>query len=271
MQKIGNSVYVETGFRGSNNGFVVTSDGIVMIDTPQVPANALKWRDEIARHGSIRYIIYTEPHYDHFAGGYFFTGTVVAHEGAGKPIQDFSVEQLKERLKPIAPQGLSLPEGFAFRPPAVTFSQRLTLHVGKHTFHLINFPGHTPYQLAVYIPEERVVFTSDNVIVKGHGFLHESFPYAWLDSLKRMEELDADFFVPGHGAVSDKSCLREMSVFIQAWIDAVRSAIKQGMSLEEARAKISLLDRYPMPAGSEQMGKMLQKMNVTRLYEVLKK
>jgi hypothetical protein len=61
-----------------------------------------------------------------------------------------------------------------------------------------------------------------------------------------------------------------MSAFIQAWIDAVSAAIKQGMSLKEAQEKVSLLDRYPMERGSEPMAESVQRMNVTRLYEVLK-
>jgi hypothetical protein len=62
-----------------------------------------------------------------------------------------------------------------------------------------------------------------------------------------------------------------MSTFIQEWIDAVTGAINQGMSLEEAQEKISLLDRYPMSPGNESRGLELQRMNVARLYQVLKK
>ena len=62
-----------------------------------------------------------------------------------------------------------------------------------------------------------------------------------------------------------------MSAFIQAWIDAVAAAINQGMSLEQAQNKVSLLDRYPMENGSEAMAREVQRMNVARLYEVLKK
>jgi len=49
MKKITNNIYVETGFRGCNPGFVVTKEGVVMIDAPQIPTDALKWRDEIAK------------------------------------------------------------------------------------------------------------------------------------------------------------------------------------------------------------------------------
>ncbi len=241
-----------------------------MIDTPQMPTDAIKWRDEISKPGVVRYLINTEPHGDHFTGNYFFQGTVIAHEGTRQAILAASVEQLKERLKQTAPQSLPLIEGFSYRPPTITLSQRLTLYLGDHTFQLIHVPGHTPFQVAVYIPEERVVFTSDNVFGKVQAWLHQALPYEWLDSLKRIQELEADVLVPGHGIICDRSYIQEMSDIIQAWIDAVTAAINQGMSLEEAQDKVSLLDQYPMGPGMEPMAQMVQRMSIARLYEVLK-
>jgi hypothetical protein len=43
------------------------------------------------------------------------------------------------------------------------------------------------------------------------------------------------------------------------------------MTVEEAQEKISFLDRYPMGIPSKAMGPVVQRMNVARLYEVLKK
>lgn len=270
MQQITKNVYAETGFRGCNTSFVVTREGVVMIDTPQIPSEAVKWRDEIKKHGPVRYVINTEPHGDHFTGNCFFEGTVVAHEGTRQAILTASVEPLKERLKQMAPESLPLMEGFRFRPPTITLSHRLTLHLGDHTFQLINFPGHTPYQVAVFVPEERVVFTSDNVVVRQSPYMQQALPVEWLDSLKQMQELAFNTLVPGHGGIVDKSYLPEMSTNIQAWVEAVTAAIKQGLSLEEAQEKISFLDRYPIAPGMEAMMKMAQRMNVARLYEVLK-
>lgn len=271
MEKITPNVFAETQFRGCNPGFVVTKDGVVMIDTPMIPRDAIEWRNEIAKHGPVRYLINTEPHGDHFTGNYFFDGTVVAHEGTREAIMAASVEQLKERLKQMAPDSIPLLDNFSYRPPTITLSQRLTLYVGDHSFQLIHLPGHTPYQVAVYIPEEKVIFTSDNVVYKVQGYLSQSLPYEWLDSLKQLQALEADILVPGHGSICDPRYIPEMSAFIQAWIDEVTAAINHGMTLEEAQERVSLLERYPMSPGTESMGPDLQKMNVARLYQVLKK
>lgn len=269
MKKVSKNVYAETGFQGCNPGFVVTTDGVVMIDTPQVPTDAIKWREKITEYGTVRYLINTEPHGDHFTGNYFFKGTVVAHEGTRQSILAASVQQTKERFK-ASPADFALMKSFKFRPPTITFTEEMTLYVGNHTFRLINFPGHTPYQAAVFIPEEKVIFTSDNIFYKTPAWLQQAVPFAWIESLKKMAELDADVLVPGHGEVCDLTYIPEMCDRVQEWINAVYDLLDKGLTLEEAQAQITYCDWYPWEPGREAMAPMLQKMNVTRLYEVLK-
>ena len=268
MQKVTENVYVETGFRGCNTSFVVTGDGIVVIDTPMVPAEARKWRDEIANFGPVRYVINTEPHPDHMSGNAYFGGLVVGHDGTREAILHASVDELKNGLRMMAPESLPLELDFYYRPSDITFSRTLTLHLGKHTFQLIHLPGHSPFQTAVYLPEEKVVFSSDNV-VQGMPFLHQSLPYEWLESLKVYQQLDVEKVVPGHGSVCDKRYLFEMSRVIQDWIDAVKEAIAKVLSREEAQEKVMLLSRYPEMA-TDQRIQGIKKMNVGRLYQVLK-
>jgi cyclase len=271
IQKIAANVYAETGVLGCNHTFVSTREGVVLIDTPQMPYDALNWRQEIARFGDVKYIINTEPHGDHFSGNFFFGGTVIGHEGTRQAILNASPAELKGWIGEMAPQQISLMDGFRLRPPTITLNDTLTLYLGNHTFQMIAMPGHSASQVAVFIPEERVVCTSDNVSHNVAPWLHEALPFEWLKSLKRLETLEVDVLVPGHGAVCQKSFIREMADFIQLWIETVQSAIARGWSIEEAQGKINLLDKMPMEKGSEAMGPMVMKMNVARLYQVLSK
>ncbi len=271
MQRITEHVYVETGFRGCNASFVVTKEGVVIIDTPMMPAEAIAWRDEIARHGPVRYLINTEPHIDHFAGNHFLGGTVVGHEGTRAAILAASAEELKGMmgmLGRIDPASISLADDFSFRPPTITFSRQLTLYLGELTLQLLHLPGHTPFQAPVYIPEEGVIFTSDNVTGRLPIF-RDAIPHDWLNSLERMQELEANILVPGHGEICERDYLSEMKAHIQAWLEAVGSAIKKGMSLGEAQNNISLLDRHPAVASMGPMAQQLQRQNIARLYEIL--
>ena len=129
MEQITRNVYVETKFEGSNNSFVVTADGVVMIDTPQVPTNAVKWREIIAKYGPVKYIINNEPHGDHVTGNYFFPGAVIAHEGTGQSILKMSADELKERYKQ-SPAEYSLLKNFYYRPPEITLTGDMTVYLG---------------------------------------------------------------------------------------------------------------------------------------------
>jgi len=268
VKQVSPNVYVETGIRGCNPGFVVTSEGIVMIDTPFMPRDAEAWRSEIAQRGRVIYVINTEHHPDHIAGNGFFGGTVVSYEGTREAFGS-SMSLARETIAQRDPGAFALWEQHPSRPPQVTFSDRLALHLGEHTIQLTHLIGHTANEVAVLIPEERVVFTSDNVFHKRQPYLNEAYPHEWLEALKTIEAMDIDVIVPGHGEVCVKAYLPEFSSFIGEWIEAVREAIKRGLGKEEIIASVSFLDRYPMNPGRDDFGPELQRMNAARLYQIL--
>jgi cyclase len=269
VEQITKNVYAETKFEGSNNSFVVTRDGVVMIDTPQVPTNAVKWREIIAKHGQVKYIINNEPHGDHVTGNYFFPGTVVAHEGTRQTILQMSAEELKERNKQSLAE-YALLKDFYYRLPEIALTGDITVYLGEHTFKIMHLPGHTPYQLAVYVPEEKVIFTADNITYKVPVYLQHAEPFAWIESLKKLAKLDAEFIVPGHGEICTPAYIPEMIDRVREWIDAVDVLVRKGMTLDEVEKNFTFRDRYPMQPGREARAPMLRKANITRLYEVLK-
>ena len=183
------NVYIETGFPGANVGCVVTEDGVVLTDTPARPTDATAWRKEVESKGTVKYLINLEPHDDHYAGGFFFKAPAVAHEKTREAIQAADISHIREVVAAMDPEGLPLIENYRLNVPSVTFSERLTLYLGNHAFHLIHLPGHSAGQIGVFVPVERVVFTGVNVTYKIRGFLHDADPFSWLEPLKRFGEL----------------------------------------------------------------------------------
>ena len=268
MQQIGDSVFIENSFRSCNTGFIITKEGIVLIETPMVPSEAKKWNEEIASYGQLRYVINTEPHFDHAYGNCWFGGTVVGHERARQDLLAADVEGLIRILEDGAPESLPLDSDYYVRPPTITFNQQLTLYLGDHTFHLISTPGHTAHQITVYIPEEKIIFTGDNV-VEGVPILFQARPYEWLESLDKLQQLDVTRIVPGHGDVCGKEVLAEMSSKLHFWIDTIRAAIDKGWSLAEAIEKIPRMEDYPADPNDERAFEMVRT-GISHLYEVFK-
>jgi glyoxylase-like metal-dependent hydrolase (beta-lactamase superfamily II) len=82
MERITENVYALTTIRGCNPGYVVTSAGMVVIDTPQLPTAAVAMREEVLERGVLRFLVNTENHIDHIFGNHYFAGMcpVVGHE-----------------------------------------------------------------------------------------------------------------------------------------------------------------------------------------------
>ena len=273
MQQLTSNLFVETGIRGCNHGFVTTSDGIVMIDSPHKPSDALKLKAEIARRGGrLRYIINTEPHGDHWTGNAFFDVPVIAHEGVRTRILETNLEEHVARVATFGPEEPKLLEGYRPNAPVITFTNGMTLHVGNHTFELIHMPGHTAFQAAICVKEEGVVFTSDNIFHKCHTWLQEANPDDWLTALDALRGLKEEVFVPGHGPVCGKGYLDEQGSFIREWKAYVQKAVDRGMNKAEAVDKLTdLTDRYPMDIGQDGMAPSVMKRNVSNLYVYLTK
>jgi len=270
MQQLTNNVFVETGVRGCNPGFVITSEGVVLIDTPFETSVAREWEAQFAKWGGLRYVINTESHLDHTLNNVIFPGTVIAHQATRAAILATNFAELRELIKPMYRDPLHIPEDHHLKAPTITFSERLTVFLGSHAFELINLPGHTAGQTAVYIPQEHVVFTGDNVFYHIHTFFQEALPERWLESLKALEELDLSFIVPGHGEVTDRTYLKEQASIIRGWVEAVRKAKAAGLGLDEALDKGIFLDPYPVDTSfNPAMVDILSRVNLARLYEVI--
>jgi cyclase len=281
MEQLTRNVWTTTRLRGCNPSFVTTSDGVVVIDTPQLPTKAVAMRQQAESFGPIRYLINTEHHVDHIFGNHWFkgAGTVVHHRGVH---ERFMVPY--PELDPFAYAMEAIPtddpDGAALVPSrdvyyadlnkyGIVFTGDLTLHLGDHTFHLLHTPGHTPGQIAVHVPEERVVFTGDTIFSECATWLMTSDVDQWLASLERLRCLDVDYIVPGHGPLTDLHYIATQRAVLLEWKAAVAAAVAKGWTREETVERVSFADRYPVDVGQEYMMDYIQHMNAGSLWDKL--
>lgn len=265
MKQITPNVYVEISKHGCNPVFVVTSDGILAHDSPIMKDNnALKWAAEIAKHGTVKYVISGEPHGDHTGGLCYLGGTLIGHEGGRPEIVDTQDQYEKGLLKFKLP-----PEsGFSYRAPDLVIKDDITIYMGNHTFKIFVMPGHTPWNICTYIPEEKVIFASDD-ITRDPPVLYDSVPYEWIESLEFMKTLDFDIIVPGHGDVMAKSDIDGFIAEIKMWVKPVEEAVEKGESLEWVKENITMEKEYPDLAERLPQPAIASK-NVARIYNYLK-
>ena len=268
MKEIIDGVYVESENSVCNSSIVDTGEGVVVIDTPMFPDYAKQWAGTAAEFGPVRYVINTEPHGDHTSGNCYFGGTLISHEGVREAILANKLSDVKGMLQMRWPDA-DVPKDFRFRPPDITYTDKIKFYLGALTFNLTNMPGHTPFQTVVLVPEKRIVFTSDN-ISRAVPFFHQAIPDVWLKTLKEMEKLDVDYVVPGHGEVGGKEVFKEMYDNVVIWTESVKEAIKKGWAVEEAQQKLDMVKKLPnLPREPRTDG--IVKMNISAIYNFYKK
>ncbi|MFO0997546.1 MAG: MBL fold metallo-hydrolase [Alphaproteobacteria bacterium] len=227
ITKIAGEVY-----RFQNNAhfsvFAVTPDGIIATDP--INADAAKWlKDELKKRFNkpVKYLVYSHDHADHIAGGEVFadTATVVAHENAKAVI-------IGEK-RPTA-------------VPHITFRDQMTIELGG-TLVELTYVGknHSNDSIVMRFPKEGVLFAVDFIPVKTVAF--RDFPDAympdWIDSIKRVEQMDFTILAPGHGELGTKDDARAFRAYLTELYDAVLAAARAGKSVDDMKKEI-LLEKY---------------------------
>lgn len=255
IQEIASNIFVETEYHGANVGFVVTSEGVILIDTPMLPNDARLWQEEIKQRTSqeIRYIINTDHHRAHIVGNqYFPQATVMAHEFAWKNMQSYG-DSFRTRLLNL--YGDRIPEAaeewkqhLEITLPEITFTDRTILFSGDKEIQMIPVGGHTPATTVIYFPNEKLLFAGDLVVTDRPPFLSQGNTKEWLQALTYLRKLQYDILIPGHGEVTSKEATERMSEFLRLVRRKVRSAYRAGLSkADTARSLRYLIHQWPIP------------------------
>ena len=101
-------------------------------------------------------------------------------------------------------------------------------------------PSHTPEDLAVFLPAERVLFAGDLVFRGRIPFVGQADSRQWIRSLDALLAFDPAVMVPGHGAAStsaraDLELTRDYLAFLR---QAMGRAAQEMEPFDEAYAKV---------------------------------
>ncbi|WP_418725669.1 MBL fold metallo-hydrolase [Dysosmobacter sp.] len=284
IEQVTPNVYTFTGIRGCDPSMVMTSEGAVFIDTAQW-ITQLEQMIAFAKEkcGGVKYLINTESHIDHVFGNPYLKkagATIIAHEKVldsyykippafNMTTYEYNLDLLK-RQDPTQTAKL-LPEGEEeIGKPDITFSDRMTLKVGDHTFEIFHTPGHSPEQASVYCPEERVVFVGDNIFNNCQIWFHSIDFDALFKSLDWLQSLDVDYIIPGHGPIKGKECIAENKQFIYEWLSVVGDAIiNKGWTRQECIDRINFADRCPVDIGQQDCMEYISTNNARIAYDYI--
>jgi len=174
---------------------------------------------------TIKYIVLTHHHYDHSSGAHRLrdaTGAqIVVHKDEESlllnPDNETGDMEIPEDQKEFREQAKKWRLEAAKAIPDIRVEDGHVLEIGALHLKLVHTPGHTAGHLCMLIPEEKLLFSGDNVLGVGtaaiapppHGDMGQ-----YIASLKKMQTLEAELLAPGHGPL-----VKEPNRKIQELID----------------------------------------------------
>ena len=219
----------------SNTTFIVTQEGVIVIDTRVSPGEARKVKAEIRKVTDlpIRYTINTHYHGDHTFGNQVFKDTkgIIAHKNVRKSLSGSLGRDHLERIKSFNLPGL---DEVTVTPPNLVFEKKMDLYLGGYHLELIHFGrGHTDGDIFVYLHALKTVITGDLIFNRSHPYMGDGYVDEWISTLQFIEDIDNEVVIPGHGEVGGKPIVIAMKHYLLDLKTKVKAEMDQGKTLEE--------------------------------------
>jgi uncharacterized sulfatase len=244
-QKIADGTYVligktedfsiENGGNIVNVGFIVTSAGVVVLDTGPSKRYGEQLRAAIRKvtDKPVVKVVNTHFHPDHFLGNQAFgdvgvaalPATIQGIQAMGGPFTDNMYRMCGDWEAGTEPAVPSRTQSEGVEP------------IGDHTFEYLALAGHTDGDLAVFDRTTGVLFAGDLVFFDRAATTPHANVRVWLDSLARLQALPYKQLVPGHGpVVTDARGIDQTRDYL-VWLETtLQQAADRGEDMTEVMA-----------------------------------
>ncbi len=248
-------------------GFIVTKEGVVLIDSGASEASAPLIAQAIATvtDQPITAVINTGSQDHRWLGNRWFArqgARILALRRTVATQRQYAAQEL-EQLKPVLKDRLA--DTTPYPAPVPIDADQTTLTVGGVSLQLRWLgDAHFPGDALVWLPELHVLYAGDLVFVdRLLGVLPSSDALAWRDTFHRMAQLQPRYIVPGHGHVcSLEKAQRETGAYLDWLVREVGAAIENWDPIEETVQRLSAAPPFAALANFD----TLHRGNVNRTY-----
>jgi len=202
---------------GSNAGFVIGDDGVLVVDAffNQPAARALVGEIHRLTPKPIRFLVNTHYHVDHTGGDQALRdagAVIIAHRNIRGWVRVNNVNLLGDRITPAMRAQIE-----ALPLPDLTTDKDLTVWLGSRKVVVRTVLGHTGGDLTVFVPDAKVLFTGDMLWRKIPPNLIDGSVRQWLATdadFERMADAAHVTFVPGHGDVATLGDVNDFRAYL---------------------------------------------------------
>ena len=253
----------------SNGACIVGPDNYMAIDAFAAPPHAKAFlaaaKQTIGK--PCGRLVNTHHHADHTTGNCFFLpAEIVGSEYCRQAVLKGGISDLRGR-----PESWKVgAEELKLAPPVTTVAgSKVTYYYGDTIVELISAaPAHTYGDVMVYLPQYKILFAGDVAFFYVAPAGQSAHMSKWIEALDRINKMDVDIIVPGHGCIGTKKDLLPMRDYLVTVKREARTRYDAGMSPGKAAAEIekviSKFDNWVDPAANRLIA------NTVRLYAEFK-
>ena len=254
--KVSDHVYVIPDGRVNlvpNIGIIVGNRATLVVDAGMGPRNGQTVLRELAKvsKNADLYLTTTHFHPEHVTGAQAFPANtkIIRSEAQEEEVKQKQPEFI-HNFSQRTPEIQALLQDVKPRPPDILFDREVKLDLGGVTARLFLVgPGHTRGDTAVYVEEDKVLFTGDVVVNRFFPIFpdRDASGKNWLAILNQFEALQPRTVVPGHGEVGDAGLLSKEQGYLKSLQSRVAELKAQGKSADDTAKLLSdeFRQKYP--------------------------
>jgi glyoxylase-like metal-dependent hydrolase (beta-lactamase superfamily II) len=234
---------------GSNAGFVIGDDGVLVVDAFFTPDAARALVGEIRRLTPlpIRYVVNTHYHADHTGGDQVLRdagAVIIAHKNVRGWVRTNNISLFGDRItSEIKARIEALP-----LPDLGIDTDYLDVWLGSRIVVVSTDLGHTGGDLTIYVPDAQVLFAGDLLWRKVAPNLIDGSVQEWSDTdagFANFPDAVHTTYVPGHGDVADVKDVREFRAYLldlrRLVTDGRKTALKDAALVQFVAPKLRAL------------------------------
>jgi len=238
----------------SNAGFIVTNDGVVVLDSLGTPSLAVRLYKEIRKvtQQPIRYVVMTHYHADHIYGLQVFKALgakIIAPQGAKVYLaSNVSDNLLATRRIELAPW---VNKSTHLVPPDKYIDSEYKFSLGGVNFKLTPLGNaHSEGDLTLLVEPDNVLFSGDLIFEGRIPFVGQANIFNWIKALDNMRNVNVSAVLPGHGqlAKNPNALINLTYNYLSLLKNKMQTAVKNWTPFTEAYAKIDWGDYMFLPA-----------------------
>lgn len=215
LQKLDSGIYTYEGLHAplpdgttinTVSLIVVTSSGVMVVD-----GQADIWQTKLMIENirkltqqPIEYVVTASDHGDHVGGNDAF-------RAAYPNVTFISSSTSQKKLYNTANRSTQIVD------------DEKTIKMGDTEIKILNLGrAHTGGDLAVYLPESKVLFLGEIYLRGLFPAMRTAYPSEWIGAIEKAQAMDVSWYIPGHGFIDDDASMtRDLEAFRQSLVAVI--------------------------------------------------